>query len=53
MRSLGQVQGVILNFFNLEIWEEAVTKCGGSVGPDRLLRLEVKLSVRVTSTDTY
>ena len=43
VRFLGQVQGTILKFFNLESWQEAVTKCGDSVGPDRLLGFEVKL----------
>ena len=48
VRSLGQVEGVILKFFSLESWQEAVTIFGDSVGSDRLVLFKVKLSVHVT-----
>ena len=41
VKVLSQVQGAILNFFNMENWQDAVEKFGGSVSSERLLQFKV------------
>ena len=42
MKALSQVQEAIKSFFNLESWQEATSKFGDSVRPERLLRFKVR-----------
>ena len=45
VKALSQVQEAIGKFFNINSWQEAVTKFGRSVSSERLLRFRVNLIV--------
>ena len=41
MKALSQVRAAVIKFFKLNSWQEAETKFGASVHPERLLRFKV------------
>ena len=41
LKALSQVREAIVKFFKLNSWQEAETKFGASVRPERLLRFKV------------
>lgn len=48
VKALSRVQEAIGKFFKINSWQEAVTKFGGSVSSERLLRFRVSLIVSLT-----